>query len=135
MHEGLQACYHDECPRHEHCVRWLGRNEVYQESLVQICISMVNPKIAKADCPMYCHDEKVPVAYGFIRLLDQLPRKMGIDFMKWLTEVSNRTYAYEQRNGTRPIPPRQQQQITDYLRSQGWEQPIDFDRYGEDYDW
>jgi len=135
VQQGFVTCFHDDCPQHEHCLRWLGRGYADTTPLVMTCVSMVNPDIGGEACPMYRPDRKVRFAYGFIGLLEQLPKKMGNDLMDRLIGECKRTYAYEHRNGKRPIPPQLQQKIISYLRNQGWEQPVDFDRYSEDYLW
>ena len=129
------TCHNDSCQQREHCRRWLGR--VYEDPHPLVCqyVSMSNPAVGGPHCPMFRSDEKVRMAVGFTRLLSQLPRSQGNDLMAWMKAECHRTYAYEYRNGTRPIPPSLQQRIADRCRQLGWEQPVEFDRYYEEYEW
>ena len=49
--------------------------------------------------------------------------------------MTNRTYYFEYRNGSRLIPPTLQEQIRDLFREKGWAGEVKFDSYVEDYDW
>ena len=130
--QGFIPCFNSDCPRHEHCLRWHGREFVNTKQLVVRC---VNPAISGDDCLMFSLDEKVHMALGFKGLLGQLPHNMGKALMQSVVSVTNRTYAYEHRNGKRPIPPDLQQHIINFCRRQGWQQPVDFDAYDDQYDW
>ena len=132
VEQGFIPCFNNSCSRHEHCLRWLGREFISDSQLAVTC---VNPLVGGDDCEMYRLDEKVCMALGFTHLLEQLPRNMGKTLMQHLINTCNRTYAYEHRNGTRPIPPALQQHIIDFCRSQGWQGPVDFDAYEDQYEW
>lgn len=84
---------------------------------------------------MFSADIKVHIARGFTDLLNRLPQADGQQLFNWLITDRCRTYAYEYRNDSRPIPPSLQQQITEYCRELGWEGEVIFDRYEEDYEW
>ena len=132
IEQGFIPCFNSGCPRHEHCLRWQGREFVIAS---QQAITCVNPLVSGDDCAMFIRDEKVRMALGFERLLEQLPRNIGKALMQNVINNCNRTYAYEHRNGTRPIPPALQQHIIDFCRRQGWQGPVDFDAYEDQYDW
>lgn len=132
IEQGFIPCFNSGCPRHEHCLRWQGREFVRAS---QQAITCVNPLVSGDDCAMFIRDEKVRMALGFERLLEQLPRNIGKALMQNVINNCNRTYAYEHRNGTRPIPPALQQHIIDFCRRQGWQGPVDFDAYEDQYDW
>ena len=132
MAQGYTPCFNGGCSRHEHCLHWQGSEFVDPKRLVVQC---VNPMMDGADCPVYAHDEKVHMGLGFNNLLDQLPRTISKALMDSVVNTVNRTYAYEHRNGTRPTPPWLQQHITDFCRQHGWQGPVEFDAYEDQYDW
>ena len=135
IREGFVPCFNDGCQRREHCLRWQAREYVRTEPWVATCINPANPEATGDTCLMYRDDKKVRIAYGFTRLLDQLPRRTGRLLMADIIAQHNRTYAYEFRNGTRPIPPRMQEDIADTCRRAGYTAPVAFDRYEEGYEW
>ncbi len=134
VEEGFVTCHNESCRHKEHCVRWLGRVYEDPQPLVYKYVSMANPAIGGDCCPMFINDQKEHMALGFTRLLAQMPRAYGDDLMAWMKSECNRTYAYEYRNGTRPIPQRLQQRIIDCCRQLGWELPIEFDDYTDEYE-
>ena len=135
IEQGFLPCFNHACERRESCLHWLGRVYVSTNSWVVECITPANPEACGNSCIMYRLNKKVRVAFGFTRLLDQLPRRTGRILMADIIAQHNRTYAYEYRNGTRPIPPRMQEDIADTCRLAGYTAPITFDRYEEGYEW
>ena len=135
IEHGFIPCFHEGCSRHEHCLRWLGRTFVDSGALAVTSVNTANPAVGGEACPMYRHNEKVRMALGFTTLLDQQPRSAGKALMRSMVSVSNRTYAYEYRNGSRPIPPALQQHIILFCRQQGWQGDVVFDAYDEQYAW
>ncbi len=49
--------------------------------------------------------------------------------------LTNRTYYFEYRNGSRLIPPALQEDIRNLFRKSGWTDEVKFDGYVEDYNW
>lgn len=135
IEQGFLPCFNHACEWRESCLHWLGRVYVSTNSWVVECINPANPEATGDTCIMYRLNKKVRVAFGFTRLLDQLPRRTGRILMADIIAQHNRTYAYEYRNGTRPIPPRMQEDIADTCRLAGYTAPITFDRYEEGYEW
>lgn len=133
--QGFTACFDSSCPLHEHCMRWQGRVYVKSRPLVVTVVNQANPQVGGPQCLMYSHDEPVRMAYGFTALLNILPRGAGRHLLARIIDTYHRTYAYEYRNGTRPMPPLIQHQIEQWCRELGWEGPVDFDRYSEEYEW
>jgi len=132
---GFITCRKSDCGMREHCLRWLGRNYVSRTLKVVTTVNLNNPEIGGDRCPMLRKNEPVRFAFGFTKLLEEMPRKKGKALMDKMIDMSNRTYAYEYRNGTRPIPPSMQQKIITSCRQLEWQQPVEFDRYAEDIEW
>ena len=135
VESGFVTCRNDSCRQREHCLRWLG--QVYEDPQPLVCkyVNMSNPAVGGEQCPMYRQDQKVRLAIGFVHLLCQLPRNKSNALMAWIKSECHRTYAYEYRNGTRPIPPSLQQLIIEKCRQLGWEEPVEFDGYIDEYEW
>ena len=135
MEQGFLPCFNHSCERRESCLHWLGRVYVSTTSWVVECVSPANPDACGNSCVMYRHHQKVRMARGFTGLLGRMPRNMGQELMREMKATCHRTYAYEYRNGSRPMPPRMQDSITATCRRLGYDGDVTFDRYEEDYEW
>ena len=132
---GFTPCFNDGCTLHEHCKRWQGKDYVSTKPLVTSSVNLTNPHVGGKDCIMFSADERVHMAHGFIGLLNLMPRGAGKKLMDCIIAAYCRTYAYEFRNGTRPITPQMQEEITAVCRHLGWQQPVEFDSYSDEYEW
>lgn len=72
---------------------------------------------------------------GMIHLFEDMPRKMGDTVKALLIKEYKRTYFYEYRNGTRLITPSMQEYIANVCKENGWDKPVTYDEYVEDYEW
>ena len=134
--QGYTICHIGTCPLHNQCLRWhVGQHVPHT---VSSCTS-VNPHfedVATADCPMYRSDQKVRYAKGMTRIFtSDMPKRMEPAVRQGVISLTNRTYYFEYRNGSRLIPPTLQEHIRDLFRVNGWTADITFDDYIEDYDW
>jgi hypothetical protein len=85
---------------------------------------------------MYRSDQKVRYARGMTHTFTgDMPKRLEPAVRNGIIRLTNRTYYFEYRNGSRPIPPVLQQAIRDLFRSNGWTGEVTFDGYEEDYDW
>lgn len=76
------------------------------------------------------------MARGMIHVFtDEMPKRIESYVRKALMAALGRTYFFEYRNGTRLIPPAMQQEIRDVFREAGWNEPVEFDGYVEEYEW
>ena len=102
-------------------------------------LKCVNPHfegVATADCPMYRNDQKVCFAKGMMNIFtNDMPKRVEPAVRQGIIGLTNRTYYFEYRNGSRLIPPALQQAIRDLFRTNGWTEEVRFDGYVEDYDW
>jgi hypothetical protein len=64
-----------------------------------------------------------------------MPKRLEPAVRMGVIGLTNRTYYYEYRNGSRPIPPALQEDIRQLFRENGWTEEVMFDGYVEDYDW
>ena len=119
------------CSLAETCVR--RKNYDLLEPDTVSVIRMINPKNSRVagECPHYLAIGTKAVAWGFIEMLDSLPHRMLEDFRYNMERRFGHTIYYEYRRGLRPINAELQQEITDQLRSSGYEGDIWFDRYSE----
>ena len=66
---------------------------------------------------------------------DDMPKRLETAVRNGIIRKTNRTYYFEYRNGSRPIPPALQEEIRRLFRTNGWTEEVKFDSYVEDYDW
>lgn len=96
---------------------------------------MASEAVQGEDCPMFLKDQKVKMGKGMIHLFEDMPRKMGDTVKALLIKEYKRTYFYEYRNGTRLITPSMQEYIANVCKENGWDKPVTYDEYVEDYEW
>ena len=64
-----------------------------------------------------------------------MPKRVESTVRYDIIAMTNHTYYYEYRNGSRLIPPALQENIRALFRENGWTGEVQFDSYIEDYDW
>ena len=134
--EGYTVCYVDGCPLCNQCMRWLVGQHVPHTASSYRCVNPHFEHVATAECPMYRSDQKVRFAKGMTHTFTgDMPKRLEPAVRNGIIRLTNRTYYFEYRNGSRPIPPALQQAIRDLFRSNGWTGEVTFDSYEEDYDW
>lgn len=135
-HEGYTVCYVDSCPLHDHCLRWLVGLHIPNTHSTYRCINPNYEGVATNNCPMYRSDQKVRFAKGMTHIFtSDMPKRVEPAVRYGVIGLTNRTYYFEYRNGSRLIPPALQENIRDLFRTNGWTDEVNFDGYVEDYDW
>ena len=134
--EGYTVCYMENCPLREHCLRWLTGQYVPNTRSTYRCVNPHFEGVATANCPMCRNDQKVRFAKGMLHIFtDDMPKRVESEVRYEVIAMTNLTYYFEYRNGSRLIPPTLQEQIRDLFREKGWIGEVNFDGYIEDYDW
>ena len=135
-HEGYTVCTIDDCPLRQQCLRWLVGQHVPNSASTYRCVNPHFEGVATASCPMYRSDQKVRFAKGMTHLFtSDMPRRVESAVRYGVIGLTNRTYYFEYRNGSRLIPPKLQEDICDLFRENGWTGEVVFDGYVEKYDW
>ena len=89
-----------------------------------------------ARAPYRQYHQKVRFAKGMTKTFtDEMPRRVEPAVRQGIIGLTNRTYYFEYRNGSRLIPPALQEDIRNLFRTNGWTDEVEFDGYVEDYDW
>ena len=134
--EGYTVCYVDGCPLCNQCMRWLVGQHVPTTASTYRCVNPHFEGVATDDCPMYRNDQKVRFAKGMTHTFtSDMPKRVESAVRYGLIGLTNRTYYFEYRNGSRLIPPALQEAIRNLFRENGWTGEVKFDDYVEDYDW
>ena len=134
--EGYTVCYADECPLHTQCLRWLVGQHVPNTYSSYRCVNPHFEGVATTKCPMYRIDQKVRFAKGMTHTFtSDMPKRVESAVRYGIIGLTNRTYYFEYRNGSRLIPPALQENIRNLFRANGWKEEVTFDGYIEDYDW
>ena len=85
---------------------------------------------------MYRNDQKVCFAKSMLHTFTgDMPKRVGSAVRSGIIGMTNRTYYFEYRNGSRIIQPPLQENIRKLFRANGWTEDVQFDSYVEDYDW
>lgn len=128
-------CLQHDCPVADSCLR----HEAYAKMSgpVRPHLTIVNPAIVRPghECPSYQAAMPVRIAYGFLGLLSRLPHGQVAAVRQEICEsYPERTY-YKLRSGERPLTPREQQEVAAIFVAHGLQEPVEFDRYAEEYEW
>ena len=135
-HEGYTVCYVGDCPLRQQCLRWLVGQHVPNSASTYRCVNPHFEAVATNECPMYRSDQKVRFAKGMTNIFtSDMPRRVESAVRYGVIGLTNRTYYFEYRNGSRLIPPALQENIRNLFRENGWKEEVQFDGYVEDYDW
>ena len=133
---GYTVCDACECPLHTQCLRWLVGQHVPHTARTYSCVNPHFEGVATTHCPMYRNDQKVRFAKGMTHLFtNDMPKRVESTVRLSIIALTNRTYYFEYRNGSRLIPPTLQEQIRNLFRANGWTGDVKFDSYVENYDW
>ena len=134
--EGYTVCYADACPLRTQCLRWLVGQQIPHTYSSYRCVNPHFEGVATNECPMYRIDQKVRYAKGMKHTFtSDMPQRVVSAVRYGVIGMTNRTYYFEYRNGSRLIPPALQDNIRDLFRTNGWTGDMTFDGYVEDYDW
>ena len=129
------TCSIVECPLHVHCLRWKTRDYVSEKEHIIMTVNPNHPVNGTEKCEYFRSDEKLTIAWGFVHLIDNMPRSMGTAIRKELETIYGHTIYYEFRRGERPIPPAMRERIASVCLKHGWTEAPVYDRFTEGYDW
>ena len=128
-------CFSVSCPLREHCLRALVRPYTPQDRFVTLSVNLAQPDAETEQCFMYRNDQPVRMAVGIEPVYHDIPGWMERSIKSSLIQRYGRKRYYEYHNGTRPLPPSEEQHIRALLRSSGWTQEPQFESYVEEYMW
>lgn len=135
-HDGYTFCFVDGCPLKEQCLHWQVGEYLPHSVSTYRCINAHFEGVGTAKCTLFRSDQKVRFAQGMSHVFnDDMPKRLEPAVRQQIISLTNRTYYYEYRNGTRLISPTLQEQIRTIFRENGWTGEIQFDTYIEDYNW
>ena len=134
--EGYTVCYADACPLRTQCLRWLVGQQMPHTYSSYRCVNPHFEGVATAECPLYRSDQKIRFAKGMTHTFTgEMPKRLEPAVRNGIIHLTNRTYYFEYRNGSRLIPPALQENIRKLFRANDWTEEVKFDSYVEDYDW
>ena len=133
--EKYLVCFNEQCPKHEHCLRWMVGQYVPEQ---QMAITCVNPNMTKnsaKECPAYRDEKPQPIAKGMIHFYDEMPRKMEVAIKTDLIAHYTRVGYYDMRKAARPITADIEKDIEQVCRSHGWSDKLQFDERVDEVIW
>lgn len=133
---GYTVCFAEQCPLREQCLRWKVGQQMPDTKSYYHCVNPRFEGVATEHCSLFRSTEKVKFAKGMLHIFNgDMPRKVEPFVRSRLIGSHCRTYYYEFRKGARLISPKIQEEIRALFREAGWNEPVEFDSYVEDYDW
>jgi len=125
-------CYHEGCPLHDRCMRFLAAAHAPESLEVRRCVL---PKAEKdGQCRWFDPIETVTMAEGFTDLYDKVLKDDYTPLRKQLTAyLHGRKQYYQYMRGERPLSPEQQQGIRQIVSSYGYDWDVPFERYIQAY--
>jgi hypothetical protein len=125
-------CTNSQCPLRDVCLRFMAGENAPESMEVATCVM---PKTLKdGNCRWY--DKKTVLVYaaGFSHLYDRVMKKDYTSMRKAITQyLHGAKLYYEYMRGERPLSPKQQQWIRNYVKSRGYDWEVEFDSYFEGY--
>jgi len=126
-------CTNSQCPQRDECLRYLAGTNAPEQLETGLCVM---PKMLKDDgqCRWFDRRRVQVYASGFSRLYDRVLKADYTRMRKHITAYLHgaKTY-YQYMRGERLLTPEQQQYISNYVKSCGYEWDVCFDRYEEGY--
>ena len=132
---GYVTCSTEQCPLRQSCLHWQARDYVLTNPFIVNTINLKNPLMQTERCPMYSSSKPIRMPLGISNMYYDMPKRIEAPLKRHLIAYFNRKRYYEYHSGYRPVPPEHEQYIRQAVRDFGWEQPIEFNGYTEDYLW
>ena len=129
------VCYSQTCTLRQHCLRWQLSSYLPESRRLTTCTNLNNPAMQTETCPMYRNDHPVRMPLGIAKMYYDMPQRIAHPLKQFLIQHFNRKRYYEYHSGYRPVPPAHEQYIRQTIIRFGWQQPIEFNSYVEDYLW
>lgn len=127
-------CYTSACPRKEHCLHWLVGQWASDDAPYTTTVNPLRKDVIAGTCSDYRSDTKRTMARGMLNFYEDIPENKAKAVRRALIQHFTKTKYFKFRNGTTPITPEDRQDIATICRSCGWEEPLVFDNYYEEYD-
>lgn len=132
---GFIHCFNSQCPQADSCLRHLAAKHSAAGSQF---IVIVNPAHFPAEgnkCSNFLPKEKVRIAWGITRLLDDIPYRIARQMRKMMVSHFTKSLYYRYYRKEYGISPDGQRYIRELFRKQGIKEEPVFDSYTEDYCW
>ena len=129
------VCFNEQCARHEQCLRWIVGQHVGGEQISRVSINPHNAQVKAGSCPVFRDARPVRVGIGMTGFYHDMPGWLEKSIKGALISRYSRTGYYRIQNGTRPVTPEMEEAIRTICQKNGWDTPLRFDSYKEDYLW
>ena len=133
--KGYGICHSQTCEQRGHCLHALLCSYVPQDRYYTTCVNLNNPLMQTAHCPAYLSDQPVRMPLGISNIYYDMPARIASPLKQHLIAYFNRKRYYEYHFGRRPVSPVHEQYIRQVALRYGWQHPIEFNGYVEDYLW
>lgn len=107
------VCFNNECPLHEHCLRWQVGRYVPERLYTINCFNPNHPGAGSDTCPGYRSDKTQRIPRGMTHFYEAMTRHMEIAIKSQLINHFSRVTYYRYRRGEYPITPKIEQKITE----------------------
>ena len=132
---GFARCFNAQCTQAEKCLRRLAalRDESNYPFITIVNPSCITPN--DGGCEHFLAAQKVRVAWGVKRLLDQIPYKDANSIRHQLIAHFGKSAYYRFYREERCLMPEDQVYIRQLLRRKGYTEEPAFERYTDEYNW
>lgn len=132
---GYGICLSQMCPKREHCLHWLLRTYTPKDQYYAQTVNLNNPQTQTPDCPLFRSDRPLRMPLGLSNIYYDMPERIAKPLKQHLISYLNRKRYYEYNRGSRPICPEHEQYILEAVKRYGWDKPVTFNSYVEEYLW
>lgn len=131
---GYAACFRDDCPRAEECLRHLYGKNLPEDRLIGPSIYPTVP-IRSYGCQFFKTSEPQMMAWGFSTLFEDVRSRHVLPMRRAMQKyLQGRSNYYRYHRGELLLSPVQQQWIATLFQENGYANNIVFDHYVEAYD-
>ena len=119
--EGYTVCYVDECPLRTQCLRWqVGR--MCPTPIAPTDVSIRTSRVWRLlNVRCIATTRRCASPKGMLHTFtSDMPKRLEPAVRQGVISLTNRTYYFEYRNGSRLIPPALQEDIRKLFRANGW---------------
>lgn len=128
-------CFNATCPRKDECLRYLTAIHAPKSTPVVMTLNpAAYPKNADT-CDYFRSSRKLRLAWGITALFDKIPYATAVALKGSLHQLYSKSTYYRIVHQERPLLPAEQAEIARIFALKGVNEPLEFDRYTEGYDW
>jgi hypothetical protein len=113
---------------------YIDKNVINEDDAIDGIVNSYRRDVVAGTCTDFRSDAKAKMARGMLNFYENIPEGKAKAIRKAQIQHFSKTKYFKFRNGTFPITPEGQAHIAAICRANGWNKPLSFESYYEEYD-